>query len=283
MRVAVIGHVEWVHFVRVERVPLPGEIVAAMETWEEPAGGGAVAAGQLLKLAGEATFYTALGDDELGHRAKQHLERMGLRVEAVFRDRPQRRAFTFVDANGERTITTIGERLAPSGDDPLPWGELRTTDAVYFTAGDRGALQHGRKAKALVATSRILKFLAEAGVLLDALVGSGRDPSEKYLEGMLNPTPQLVVRTFADEGGTYRIRDGVSGRFDPAPLPGPISDAYGAGDSFAAGLAYGLGAGYSTEEALALAARCGAAAMTRRGAYGGQFVVTGRTGSRPPR
>ena len=43
MRVAVVGHVEWVEFARVEAVPKPGEIAHAFETWEEPAGGGAVA------------------------------------------------------------------------------------------------------------------------------------------------------------------------------------------------------------------------------------------------
>ena len=52
MRVAVVGHIEWVQFARVERVPEPGEIVSAVETWEEPAGGGAVAAVQLANLNG---------------------------------------------------------------------------------------------------------------------------------------------------------------------------------------------------------------------------------------
>ena len=52
MNVAVVGHVEWIQFARVERVPEPGEIVAAYETWEEAGGGGAVAAVQLAKLNG---------------------------------------------------------------------------------------------------------------------------------------------------------------------------------------------------------------------------------------
>ena len=42
MSVAVVGHVEWVEFVRVDHVPAPGEIVHSLETWEEAAGGGAV-------------------------------------------------------------------------------------------------------------------------------------------------------------------------------------------------------------------------------------------------
>jgi len=69
MRTAVVGHVEWIQFARVERVPTAGEIVHAEETWEEPAGGGGVAAVQLFKLAGHCALYTALGDDDFGHRA----------------------------------------------------------------------------------------------------------------------------------------------------------------------------------------------------------------------
>src|SRR5436190_7768087 len=136
MRVAVVGHVEWIEFARVERMPAAGEIVHALEAWEEPAGGGAVAAVQLARLAGECLFLTALGDDELGHRSKRELEALGVRVEAAWREGPQRRAFVHVDAGGERTITVIGARVGPSHDDPLPWAELDGADGVYFTAGD---------------------------------------------------------------------------------------------------------------------------------------------------
>ena len=49
-RVAVVGHVEWVDFAVVPRLPRPGEILHAREHWEEAAGGGAVAAVQMAKL-----------------------------------------------------------------------------------------------------------------------------------------------------------------------------------------------------------------------------------------
>ena len=124
MRLAVVGHVEWVEFAVVERVPEPGEIVHVQEAWEEPAGGGAVAAVQLARLAGGCLFVTALGDDELGIAAKRDLEAMGVEVRAAWRAEPQRRAFVYLDASGERTITVIGERLTPRAEDPLPWPEL---------------------------------------------------------------------------------------------------------------------------------------------------------------
>ena len=70
MKAAVVGHVEYVEFASVEHVPQPGEIVHAEETWSEAAGGGSVASVQIAKLASESLFYTALGDEELGHRAE---------------------------------------------------------------------------------------------------------------------------------------------------------------------------------------------------------------------
>ena len=48
-------------------------------------------------------------------------------------------------------------------------------------------------------------------------------------------------------------------------------DTYGCGDCFAAGLTFGLARGDSMEEALALAAQCGAAVMTGRGPYAAQL------------
>jgi ribokinase len=267
MRVAVVGHVEWVEFLRVPHVPAPGEIVHVSEWWSEPAGGGAVAAVQLCKLAGSADFFTALGDDELGRRAAEELAALGLRLRVAWRDEPQRRAETFVDDQGERTITVIGDRLVPRGGDPLEWGELAEMDGVYFTGGDVEALRAARAARVLTATPRTMETLRAAHVELDALVGSGRDAGERYERGDIDPPPKLYVATLGKDGGVVE----PGGPFAAPPLPGPVVDTYGAGDSFAAGLTYGLAAGMTVSEAVALAARCGAAALTGRGAFEGQL------------
>ena len=269
MRVAAVGHVEWVEFAEVAHVPRPGDIVAARRVWSEPAGGAAVAAVQLAKLAGgHGLFFTALGDDELGHRAKRGLEELGLTVHVAWRaDQPTRRAFTYVDDDAERTITVIGPRLDPHGDDDLPWHELDGVDACYFTAGDAGAVRAARAAGALVATARVLPVLREAAVGLDALVGSGADPSERYVDDTLDPPPRLVVRTAGARGGEWVGAEGRTGKWEAAELPGPRADAYGCGDSFAAGLTYGLGDRRDVSDALALAARCGAYCFTGHGPY----------------
>lgn len=265
-RIAVVGHVEWVEFARVDHVPAPGEIVHALETWQEPAGGGAVAAVQLARLAGDCLFLTALGDDDLGHRAARELEDLGVRVEPVWRPEPQRRAFVHLDAAGERTITVIGERMGPHGEDPLPWDELANADAVYFTAGDAKAVRKARAARQLVATTRANEALVPAQVQLDVLLRSARDPGELYVE--LDPPPRYIAQTDGALGGSLVEQDGKTTRWAAAPLRRPAVDAYGAGDSFAAGLTYGLATGLSHPEAVELGARCGAICMTGRGPYG---------------
>jgi ribokinase len=125
----------------------------------------------------------------------------------------------------------------------------------------------------LVATMRVLDILADADVPLDAVVGSGRDPSERWDPSALRHRPKLVVLTDGARGGVFAAADGSRGRFDAVPLPAPLVDTYGGGDSFAAGLTYALGAGLDVGRALELAATCGAWCVAGRGPYGNQLTA----------
>lgn len=269
---AVVGHVEWVHFVKLGAIPAPGAIVHGEASWEEPAGGGGAAAVELARLSGECTLFTALGDDHYGRQAQRVLESAGVRVHAGYRREPQRRATTLL-SSGERSIILHGPCQIPRGDDPLPYGELSGADCVYFCKGDVRALRQARRARVLVATARILPVLQEAeeegeSVYLDALVRSANDPGEPYEPGDLQTAPGAEVVTDGANGGWYRLADGREGRWKAAPLNGPVADSYGAGDCFAAALAWGLGAGLPLGEAVKLAARRGAAAVCRDGSMG---------------
>ena len=272
-RVAVVGHVEWIEFARVPHVPRPGEIVHATEWWEDVGGGGAVAAVQLAKLAGEVEFYTALAEDERARRSKERLEELGVTVYAAPRPGPQRRGFVHLDDEHERTISILGERIVPHGDDDLPWERLEGVDAVYFTGGDVGALQQARRARRLVATPRAYDTIRDAGVNLDVLVRSAKDPGEQQAEEGLDPAPDYVVSTAGKEGGKWVGEDRTTGNFKAAELPGPPKDAYGAGDSFAAGLTFGLGIGATIEDALAIASRAGAHKLAGTAPYENQLTA----------
>jgi ribokinase len=267
-RFAVVGHVEWVDFLNVPHVPLPGEIVHADKWWAEAAGGGAVAAVQLAKLAGTATFFTAFGNDEHARSAEAQLRAHGVEVEAAMRNRPQRRGMALLDARGERTIVVQGERLVPQGEDDLPWQRLAEMDGVYFTGGDAASLRAARAAGTLVATPRAHDAFRGSGVTLDALVRSAGDAGEQD-----DWSANVTVSTRGPGGGSYTTAVGDAGTFAAAPLPGPVADAYGAGDSFAAGLTFALGSGMDLDAALELAARCGAANLTGAGPYAGQLTA----------
>lgn len=272
-RVAVVGHVEWVQFARVPHVPSAGEVVHAHDAFEEPAGGGAVAAVQLARLAGSSMLITTLGNDECGRRSPARLRELGVEVYASSCDGPTRRAVTIVDDERERTITTIGPRLEPHGvEDELAWRRLAGVDAVYFTAGDETGLRTARAAgRVLVASPRADRALGH-GVPIDALVLSAHDQIELREMQHGREEAAVVICTEGDRGGTYQTSSGEHGRFEAARLPGDPVDAYGCGDSFAAGFTYGLAAGMRLEQALALGARCGAVCLTGRGPYERQLT-----------
>ena len=262
MRCAVVGHVEWVESVRVPTLPRAGDIVHGTAGWSEPAGGGSVAARQIARLNGRCEFFTALGDDELARRSTRRLAELGidLHVQTVA-GAASRRAWTHVDAAGERTITLLSEKLHPHG--PLP---LEGYDAVFYTAGDAAALHSARKARFLAATPRESATLREAGVPLDLLVGSLNDSGERIDAGI---EAALIVQT---DGAAGCVANGE--HFPAVPPPGPVVDTYGAGDSFAAALCFALARGDALPAAIELAARAGASVITGEGPYTTQLTLT---------
>jgi len=265
LELAVVGHMEWVDFVAVPQLPAAGVIQHARAFREEPAGAGAVVAVQLARLTGRPVhFFTALGRDATGAQAAARLEQLGLHLHVAWRDAPSRRGMSFVDGDGERSITVIGERLRPEAADPLPWHTLASCDGVFVSAADAGALQHCRQARVLTATPRLgLPVLEASGVVCDALIGSGLDPAEQVPPTALSRPPQLRIATEGAAGGWSL----PGGRYQAAPLNTPPVDSYGCGDSFAAGVTAGLAAGWSPAAAIALGARCGAACAGVFGPY----------------
>jgi ribokinase len=261
MKCAVIGHAEWVEFARVPAMPGAGEIVHADEVWEEPGGGGPVVASQLAKLAGGCDFFTALGDDELGHAAKSYLQRLDMDIHVQWRGLSStRRAWVHVGPDGERTITVLGDKLLPDA----PPG-IEGFDLVFFVSGTVEALRAARGATFLAATLRELPTLQAADVPVDLLVGSVSDPGERY-EGSLEA--RTVVLTDGGAGGTANGE-----RYAATEPPGPIVDTYGAGDSFGAALALALARGDDLPSALELAARAGASVLAGRGPYTTQLSL----------
>lgn len=263
-KVAVVGHVEWVDFIPIPRMPREGEVLHAKgPAFTRAAGGGGVASVVLAELGADVDLFCAFGDDPHGHAAAQQLTERGVTVHVAWRSEPTRRALTLLEDGGERTIVTLGERLEPGGADELPWGLLDEAAGVYFTAGDVAALENARHARTVVASPRGRKAL-EHGPSIDALVYSAGDPDETDWARRLSAKARLLVETRGPDGGSWTGE--AQGSWNAVPPGGPIRDAYGCGDSFAAAFTFALAEGASVAEAAKLGARVGAHCLTRAGA-----------------
>ncbi len=263
-RVAVVGHVEWVEFVCVPRFPERGDVLHATGSFTRAAGGGGVAAAVLAEHGVEVEFFCALGRDPDGEAAATDLAGRGVQLHIAWRPAPTRRVVTLLEPRGERTILTIGDRLAPEAADALPWERLAGCDGVYLTAGDVGAVRAARRAGVLTATPRAGEVLGDETTTLDALILSAEDPAETGPAQRLRARARHVVETEGERGGRYAGE--ASGRWDAVPAPGEPQDSYGCGDSFAAGTTLALAEGRPIAEAVRRGAEWGAVALTRVGA-----------------
>jgi ribokinase len=264
IRVAVVGHVEWVEFVAVDHLPSAGEVAHSTGSFTRAAGGGGVVSVVLAELGADVDFFTALGRDAVGEAAAAQLAQRGVKAHIAWRAAPTRRAFTLIDQQHERTIVTLGERLQPLGSDQLPWDRLDGADGVYFTAGDRTALDHARRARVVVASPRAREALGDDAPTIDALVLSARDANEREWAALPAAHARIVVQTNGASGGTWSGES--SGNWAAAPPPGPMRDSYGCGDSFAAAFTFGLAQGLPVAQAAELGAKAGARCLTRDGA-----------------
>ena len=216
VNIGVVGHIEWVSFVSVGKMPAQGVIDHGNKYIEEPAGGGAVAAVQMTKLnRKQVHFFTALGNDSIGKTCFKRLTSLGIKMHVAWRERPTRRAFSFVDTNGERSITVIGERLEPISIDPLPWQLIKNLDGIFITAADAKAIKFCRKAKIVCATPRVkASHLNESSIELDALISSQFDQYEQKEVRKLTFKPKTIISTEGALGGTVK----PGSRYQPVHL-----------------------------------------------------------------
>ena len=251
LKFAVIGHIEWINFIKVDQLPKPGLISHSKESIEYPAGGGSVIAKRLRELThSDVHFFTALGNDFYGNKCLNILQNMGIKLHVAWRDKPTRKGFSVIDSEGERSITIIGDRLAPTHKDNLDWNILNDMDGIFITAADKEIFKKSRIAKTLCTTPRVgLNIINESRIFLDGLIGSNLDPGEVFSLDELILKPKFVIKTEGENGGIIF----PGGRYKAIDNKKIKVDSYGCGDSFAAGILYGLSSNWDIEESLNLA------------------------------
>tara|TARA_Y100001978_G_C23613569_1_gene394779 strand:- start:180 stop:1055 length:876 start_codon:yes stop_codon:yes gene_type:complete len=262
---AVIGHIEWINFLKVDNLPRPGIISHAAKSFEIPAGGGSVIAKTLNELTNNKVhFFTSLGRDSFGERSYEILQDMGMNLHVAWRDKPTRKGFSLIDKKGERSITVIGERLEPKFNDKLNWDILKDMDGIFVTAGDFNLLKAARASKVLCVTPRFgIDKINQSKIKIDSLIGSNLDPGEFYLEKDLKIKPTFIIKTEGEAGGLCI----PGGRYKASELRNKKIDSYGCGDSFSAGILYGLTSDWNIEKSISLAKVLGRNCIESFGPY----------------
>ena len=262
---AVVGHVEWINFLRVDQLPKTGVISHSKKSLEYPAGAGSIIAKILSDLnLNQIHFFTALGNDDYGEKCFKILSNMGIKLHVAWRDKPTRRGFSLIDSEGERAITVIGERLAPKYKDNLKWNILKNMDGIFITASDSDLFKMARSASILCTTPRVgLNIINKSNVRLDGLIGSNLDPGEDFSLSELSVKPRFTIKTEGENGGIIF----PGGRYMALKNRKRKVDSYGCGDSFAAGILYGLASKWNIEKSINLAKILGRDASEFFGPY----------------
>ena len=266
LKLAVVGHVEWVTFLKVNQLPLAGQISHAKDCFEEAAGGAAVAAVQMARLInGPVDLITSLGKDNYGEKCYERLTKLGLKLKVAWREKPTRKGISMISNDGERAITVIGERLQPIASDNLPWNDMKNYDGVFITATDKEGIKLASKARFVAATPRTGKTtLRNSKVKINALIGSGLDPGEKINYEELEPKPDIYIATEGKSGGMIYPKKHKYQSINPSSEE---IDTYGCGDCFAGAVTTALSAKMNLDQAIKIGAYCGAECSTHYGPY----------------
>ncbi len=248
-------------------------------------GGGSAAntAAWLASLGVPVRLLAAVGDDDLGRRARQHLTDAGVGfVGPVLDDAATGACVVLVGPDGERTMLPdrgANDRL-PMGAvvdalDPLP-GWLHLSGYTLLGEGSRNA---GKAVlSAVLAAGCIVSIDAASAAPLGAV---GADVFLAWVSGasllFANDAEAEAlggVRTVLHHVGAVVVKHGSAGAtwtdgtetVSAGGLEVDLVDPTGAGDAFAAGWIDAQRSGASVEGALAAGIAAGATAVTRHGA-----------------
>jgi ribokinase len=288
--VLVVGSVNADLVVGVSRRPAAGETVLGSDLAAFPGGKGANQAVAAARLGARASFAGLVGDDSFGALLRQDLAAEGVSAGHLRTvPGPSGVALITVDPAGDNAIIVApgANALLTPGDVEAAWPAF-TAAAVAcaqlevpveaVTAAARLAERAGARfilnlsparevpAVLLAAADPLVVNQHEAAFLLGA--GPAGAP-ERQAAALLERGPQSVVITLGADGA--QAADATGNWHVPSPAV-KVVDTTGAGDAFAGALAWRLSAGDRLADAVALAARAGAAAVTARGARGASLA-----------
>jgi ribokinase len=276
--VVVVGSVNVDLMVRTDRLPAPGETVIGGTFHRSPGGKGANAAAAAARLGGRTWMVGLVGPDAFGEEARRDLEAAG--VDPALLDTgtgPTGVAVILVDHEGQNLIAVASGTNAELTDSHVRRALTRVGTGHAVVLANLEVPDRAVAAAAEASTERGWPFVLNAapGRALSAdILGRSTVVVANEIEattlggaaGILGAGAGSVVVTRGAAGADLHRR-GRPPRHQPA-FPVAARDSTGAGDAFAATVAWALLEGRPMEDAVRLAAAAGALACRGLGARG---------------
>lgn len=248
VELTVVGSINVDFVARMERLPRPGETVAARQFERLPGGKGANQAVAAARMGASVRMVGAVGDDLLGEEALSGLAANGVELDVERRGQTGV-ALIYVDLQGENEIAVF-----PGANGAVTPREVEGAVLTQLEVADEVVVAAAAKAEFFALNASPARVLD----LEPDLLIVNRYEYELVKRG------KLVAVTYGEEGAAL-FEDGrqVAGSASPRIVP---VDGTGAGDAFAACLVVSLLEERPYQEALQRACKAGAFAAASIGA-----------------
>jgi ribokinase len=286
-KIIVIGSSNTDMVIKSSRLPAPGETIIGGAFMMNPGGKGANQAVAVARMGGNVTFVSKTGNDLFGKQSIEVYKKEGIKTESIFSDpnNPSGVALISVDAHGENCIV-----VAPGANGTLSIQDIEKVKTTIETAElllmqleipmetveyaakiafDKGVKVILNPAPAQPLSSELFKYLymitpnkTEAEMLSGVKVtdwASAKKAADKISEKGVN----IVVVTLGSVGVLVKEE---SQYHEIAVEKVEAVDTTAAGDTFNGTLCVGLSEGMNIVDAVKLACKASAIAVTRMGA-----------------
>lgn len=274
-----VGENSWDHWIQLEGFPTPGEKVPVSATGEGAGGQIATALRSCAELGLSAAYLGAVGADGLGTRALAPLRSAGVDCSGVqvVPGAATRRAFIWVDGEGERTVFAVSDPALRMRLTELDTRRIESSALLMLDSEDldvaRWVVARARAAGVPVLLDaerwetevreilREVDFPIVSGAMARQLSAAG-DLGEGLRE-LMGADTVMAIATLGARGAVARHGERV---LEVASPRVEVLDTTGAGDVFRGCFAWGLHRGLGAEELLAVAVRGAAFSCSGRGA-----------------
>ncbi|MGV3774692.1 MAG: ribokinase [Verrucomicrobiales bacterium] len=285
--VVVIGGVNSDFVIKGDSLPQPGQTVQGSQFFTGPGGKGANQAVATARLGARTAFIGKVGNDDAGRQMIQNFRKEGIDTSGVYVDKkePTGAALINVDASGEKQINAyVGANARLTKQEITQAKKLLQHCSVLLIQFETPlpvleyAARIARKAGATIVldpappnspSDAFLKLIdlirpnADEARALTGIATRDKASARKAAGKLFAKGIKLVCCQAGDEGDLLLSES--EEHFFPRVNVKSV-DATGAGDAFAAGLAFGLAKGLPLKEVGAIANATAALATTKVGA-----------------